>query len=156
MPVGAYGGKREVMEKIAPLGPVYQAGTLSGNPLSVAAGLTTLRLIKREAPHATLEQVTTRLCEGLAAAAEAAGVAFTSNQAGAMFGGFFRGGEVWNYEDAKGSDTERFARWHAEMLARGVYLAPSQFEAAFVSTAHDEQAIAKTIAAAEAAFAAVA
>jgi glutamate-1-semialdehyde 2,1-aminomutase len=155
MPVGAYGGRRDIMQRIAPLGPVYQAGTLSGNPLSVAAGLATLAVIKRDKPHAKLEATTTRLCTGLAERAAAHGIAWTHAVVGAMFGFFFQAGEVWNYEDAKRSDLARFAKFHGEMLRRGVYLAPSQFEAAFVSTAHDDAAIDQTLAAADEAFAAV-
>ncbi len=153
MPVGAYGARREIMAKIAPLGPVYQAGTLSGNPLSVAAGLTTLQLIERLDPYAALEASTAKLCAGLAARAGKHGIAWTGAQVGAMFGFFFQASEVWDYTDAKRSDTARFARWHGEMLARGVYLAPSQFEAAFMSTAHDDEAIELTLAAADEAFA---
>jgi glutamate-1-semialdehyde 2,1-aminomutase len=153
MPVGAYGGRRELMEKIAPLGPVYQAGTLSGNPLAVAAGLTTLRLIQHESPYAELERATGTLAEGLADRAKQHGIAWSDHRVGSMFGGFFREGEVWNYADAKQSDTDRFARWHTGMLARGVYLAPSQFEAAFLSTSHDETAIAHTLDAADETFA---
>ncbi|EDM75302.1 glutamate-1-semialdehyde aminotransferase [Plesiocystis pacifica SIR-1] len=152
MPVGAYGGRRDIMEKVAPLGPVYQAGTLSGNPLSVAAGLTTLRILEQEEPHEALEAATTTLCAGLAERAAKHGIAWTGTQVGPMFSGFFRSGEVWNYEDAKGSDLERFARWHTEMLARGVYLAPSQFEAGFFSTAHDAAAVQRTLDAADAVF----
>jgi glutamate-1-semialdehyde 2,1-aminomutase len=155
MPVGAYGGRRDIMQRIAPLGPVYQAGTLSGNPLSVAAGLATLAIIKRDRPHAKLEATTTRLCTGLAERAAAHGIAWTHAVVGAMFGFFFQAGEVWNYEDAKRSDLARFTRFHQEMLRRGVYLAPSQFEAAFVSTAHDDAAIDQTLAAADEAFAAI-
>jgi glutamate-1-semialdehyde 2,1-aminomutase len=153
MPVGAYGGRRDVMERIAPLGPVYQAGTLSGNPLAVAAGLTTLQLIQRDSPYEALEQATTELTQGLAERARKHGIAWTGHQVGSMFGGFFCDGEVWSYADAKRSDTDRFARYHGAMLARGVYLAPSQFEAAFVSTAHDATAIAHTLDAADEAFA---
>jgi glutamate-1-semialdehyde 2,1-aminomutase len=155
MPVGAYGGRRDIMQCIAPLGPVYQAGTLSGNPLSVAAGLATLAIIKRDKPHAKLEAAATRLCNGLAERAAAHGIAWTHAVVGAMFGFFFQAGEVWNYEQAKRSDLARFARFHAEMLRRGVYLAPSQFEAAFVSTAHDDAAIDQTLAAADEAFAVI-
>jgi glutamate-1-semialdehyde 2,1-aminomutase len=155
MPVGAYGGRRDIMEKVAPLGPVYQAGTLSGNPLSVAAGLTTLEIIRREAPHEALEAATARLCEGLAGAASASGIEWTASQVGAMFGGFFHPGPVHDYADAKKSDLDRFSRWHTQMLANGIYLAPSQFEAAFVSTAHDDEAIAQTVEAAKTAFAAL-
>ena len=156
MPVAAYGGKREIMERIAPLGPVYQAGTLSGNPLGVAAGLATLKIIEQTSPYELLEGRTRTLVEGLAARARAAGIPFTSNRVGSMFTGFFRDGTVYDYNDAKQSDLSRFAQWHGEMLARGVYLAPSQFEAAFVSTAHDDAIIETTLAAAEAAFTAVA
>lgn len=155
MPVGAYGGRRDIMQRIAPLGPVYQAGTLSGNPLSIAAGLATLAIIKRDKPHAKLEAAATRLCTGLAERAAAHGIAWTHAVVGAMFGFFFQSGEVWNYEDAKRSDVARFAKFHQQMLARGVYLAPSQFEAAFVSTAHDDAAIEQTLAAADEAFAAI-
>jgi glutamate-1-semialdehyde 2,1-aminomutase len=152
MPVGAYGGRREIMQKIAPLGPVYQAGTLSGNPLSVAAGLKTLEIIKRDRPHAALEAMTAKLVEGLDARAKAHGIPWTSCHVGAMFGFFFQAEPVHDYAEAKRSNLDQFARWHREMLARGVYLAPSQFEAAFVSTAHDEAAIEQTLAAADAAF----
>lgn len=153
MPVGAYGGRRDIMQSVAPLGPVYQAGTLSGNPLAVAAGLTTLRIIEREDPYALLDQRSTRLAEGLVAAAEAAGVAYCGNQVGAMLTGFFRKGPVENYDDAKASDLARFARFHDAMLQRGIYLAPSQFEAAFVSTVHDDAIIDRTLRAAAEAFA---
>ena len=156
MPVGAYGGKREIMQKVAPLGPVYQAGTLSGNPLSVAAGLKTLEIIKRDKPHAELEASTARLVAGLDERAAAAGIAWTSCMVGPMFGFFFQPDPVHDYAEAKRSDLARFACFHAEMLARGVYLAPSQFEAAFVSTAHDAAAIDQTLAAAAEAFAALA
>jgi glutamate-1-semialdehyde 2,1-aminomutase len=156
MPVGAYGGKREIMEKIAPLGAVYQAGTLSGNPVAVAAGLATLRVLEREKPYERLETQSARLFEGMAAHAAAAGVALTGNRVGSMFTGFFRDGQVHDYADAKGSDLVRFAAFHRAMLARGVYLAPSQFEAAFVSMAHDDAAIDFTLAAAKEAFAAIA
>ncbi|HRI06761.1 MAG TPA: glutamate-1-semialdehyde 2,1-aminomutase, partial [Nannocystaceae bacterium] len=156
MPVGAYGGKPAIMRHIAPLGPVYQAGTLSGNPLGVAAGLTTLRILERERPYAALEARSARLVAGLAGLAERSGIDMVSNRVGSMFTGFFCGGEVWDYAGAKRSDTGRFARFHREMLARGFYLAPSQFEAAFVSVAHDDDVIDATLAAAEGAFAALA
>lgn len=154
LPLAAYGGRREIMQHVAPLGPVYQAGTLSGNPLAVAAGLATLRAIERDPPYARLEALSARLADGLAARAEAAGVPYTGNRVGSMLTGFFRRGAVTNYQDAKGSDTAAFARFHQAMLAHGVYLAPSQFEAAFVSAAHDEAAIDLTLDAATAAFAA--
>ena len=155
MPVGAYGGRRDIMQTVAPLGPVYQAGTLSGNPLAVAAGLKTLQIIEREDPYPQLEQASERLASGLAQRAAAAGIPLQGNRVGSMFTGFFCSGEVWSYDDAKRCDLERFARWHREMLRRGVYLAPSQFEAAFVSTAHDEGLIAQTLDAAGEAFAAL-
>jgi glutamate-1-semialdehyde 2,1-aminomutase len=156
MPVGAYGGREEVMRAIAPLGPVYQAGTLSGNPLGVAAGLTTLAILERSDPYPALERQSAALVDGLARLAARHGVALSANRVGAMWTGFFRGGEVWDYSDAKGSDTALFGRFHREMLARGVYLAPSQFEAAFLSIDHDDAVIAQTLAAADEAFAALA
>jgi len=156
MPLAAYGGRREIMECIAPIGPVYQAGTLSGNPLGVAAGLATLKLIERDPPYAFLEAQSANLVTALSDAAASVGLPYTGNRVGSMFTGFFRSGGVWNYDDAKGSDLRRFATWHREMLARGVYLAPSQFEAAFLSTAHTDEIVAQTIAAAREAMAAVA
>jgi len=156
MPVGAYGGKREIMERVAPLGPVYQAGTLSGNPLGVAAGLATLEILARDNPYPALEATTTALVAALGERAARHGIDLSANQVGAMFCGFFRGGAVRNYADAKASDTVRFGRYHSEMLARGVYLASSQFEVAFVSVAHDSAAIERTLEAADGAFAAVA
>ena len=155
MPVGAYGGRREIMESIAPVGPVYQAGTLSGNPLGVAAGLKTLELIDRDPPYAELERRSARLAEGLAQHAAAAGLPFHGNRVGAMLTGFFRAGPVHDYADAKGSDLERFGRFHQQMLARGIYLAPSQFEAAFLSASHDDAIIDRTLEAAAEAFAAI-
>jgi glutamate-1-semialdehyde 2,1-aminomutase len=152
LPVAAYGGRREIMQQVAPLGPVYQAGTLSGNPLAVAAGLATLRILERDPPYARLEALSARLADGLTARARAAGVPYTGNRVGSMLTGFFRSGAVTNYADAKGSDTAAFARFHQAMLARGVYLAPSQFEAAFVSIAHDEAIIDFTLDAAAEAF----
>ncbi|MEX1368928.1 MAG: glutamate-1-semialdehyde 2,1-aminomutase [Nannocystaceae bacterium] len=153
MPVGAYGGRRDIMETVAPLGPVYQAGTLSGNPLGVAAGAKTLELIDRDPPYERLESRAARLADGLVERAAAAGIAYHGNRAGAMLTGFFREGPVWDYDDAKGSDLDRFARFHREMLARGIYLAPSQFEAAFTSVMHDEAIIDQTLDAAAEAFA---
>lgn len=156
MPVAAYGGKREIMEKIAPLGPVYQAGTLSGNPLGVAAGMTTLKVIERDSPYAALDAAAEKLGTGLVALADAAGLAYTSNRVGSMFTGFFRAGKVTNYDDAKQSDLEQFGRWHEAMLAGGVYFAPSQFEAGFLSIDHTDAIIDATLDAAKAAFAAAA
>ncbi|HUW58349.1 MAG TPA: glutamate-1-semialdehyde 2,1-aminomutase [Planctomycetota bacterium] len=148
LPVGAYGGRRDIMERIAPLGPVYQAGTLSGNPLAMAAGLATLEALKKPGTYEDLERKGKLLSDGLLAAAKEAGVRVTSNRVGSMMTLFFGPGKVTNYDDALTSDRERFARWHAGMLARGVYLAPSQFEATFVSTAHSGDDIRETIAAA--------
>jgi glutamate-1-semialdehyde 2,1-aminomutase len=153
MPVGAYGGRRDLMSQIAPAGPIYQAGTLSGNPVAMAAGLATLELIQAPGFHEALERSTHALCDGLEAAARDAGVAFTTTRAPGMFGLYFREGPVETFEDAKGSDTARFNRFFHAMLARGVYLAPSAFEAGFVSSAHGAAEIAHTVAAAREAFA---
>jgi glutamate-1-semialdehyde 2,1-aminomutase len=155
MPVGAFGGRRDIMERIAPLGPVYQAGTLSGNPVAMAAGLETLRQLGAPGFHARLLAATTRLVEGLAAAARAAGVPLATNHVCGMFGIFFTDRPaVTSFADATGCDVERFRRFFHAMLAEGVYLAPSAFEAGFVSAAHGEAEIDATLAAARRAFAA--
>jgi glutamate-1-semialdehyde 2,1-aminomutase len=154
LPVGAYGGRREIMELIAPLGPVYQAGTLSGNPLAMAAGIATLRLLSEPGVYQRLETLSARLADGLAAAARDAGVPYTANRVGSMLTGFFCPGPVYDYTTAKRADTHRYASYFQAMLERGVYLAPSQFEAGFVSLAHTEADIDATIDAAGAAFAA--
>jgi glutamate-1-semialdehyde 2,1-aminomutase len=156
MPVGAYGGRRELMQQIAPAGPIYQAGTLSGNPVAMAAGLATLDLIQAPGFHDELERRTHALCDGLEAAAREAGVAFCTTRAPGMFGLYFREGPVETFEDTKASDTARFNRFFHAMLRRGVYLAPSAFEAGFVSSAHGDAEIAHTLAAAREAFAEVA
>lgn len=153
MPVGAYGGRRDLMAQVAPSGPIYQAGTLSGNPVAMAAGLATLDLIRTPDFHAGLERSTHRLCDGLEAAAREAGIAFTTTRAPGMFGLYFREGPVETFEDAKASDTARFNRFFHAMLERGVYLAPSAFEAGFMSSAHGDAEIALTLAAARDAFA---
>ncbi|UTA55277.1 glutamate-1-semialdehyde 2,1-aminomutase [Lysobacter soli] len=153
MPVGAYGGRRDLMEQVAPSGPIYQAGTLSGNPVAMAAGLATLDLIQGPGFHTELERRTHVLCDGLEAAARDAGIAFTTTRAPGMFGLYFREGPVETFEDAKASDTARFNRFFHAMLGRGVYLAPSAFEAGFVSSAHGDAEIAHTIDAARASFA---
>jgi glutamate-1-semialdehyde 2,1-aminomutase len=146
LPVGAYGGRKDIMNKVAPAGPVYQAGTLSGNPLAVAAGLAMLRHLKAHPEvYDRLEARAAELC-----AAAPAGV--TVNRAGSMFTFFFTEGPVTDWESARRSDTARFGRFFRAMLERGIYLAPSQFEAAFVSAAHSEQDIRKTAAAAREAF----
>lgn len=156
MPVGAFGGKREIMEQIAPLGPVYQAGTLSGNPIAMAAGLATLEILSKPGFYEPVFERTTLLCEGLRAAAAEAGVPFTTNHAGTMFGGFFTAQPtVTNYEQVMACDTEAFNRFFHLMLEQGIYLAPASYEAGFMSNAHTEQDINQTIAAAAAAFAAL-
>jgi glutamate-1-semialdehyde 2,1-aminomutase len=153
MPVGAFGGKRDIMEQIAPLGPVYQAGTLSGNPIAMAAGLATLDIISAEGFYQPLFQNTDQLCRGLEEAATAAGVPFTTNCAGTMFGGFFTGEDsVSNYAQVMDGDTEAFNRFFHLMLEHGIYLAPACYEAGFMSSAHGEGDIAQTVAAAKLAF----
>jgi glutamate-1-semialdehyde 2,1-aminomutase len=148
LPVGAYGGRADLMERVAPSGPVYQAGTLSGNPLAMRAGIETLDILNASGTYERLEALGARLATGLAGAAKGAGVPAVVNRAGSMWTAFFDAGPVFDYETATRSDTKRYARFFHGMLARGVYLAPSQFEAAFVSTAHDEALIDRTIAAA--------
>ena len=152
MPVGAYGGSRQIMEQVAPSGPIYQAGTLSGNPMAMAAGLAMLELIQAPGFYEDLERKTMLLVDGLAAAAIDAGVPFSANRAGAMFGLFFVSEKVETYTQATACDVAAFNRFFHAMLARGVYLAPSAFEAGFVSAAHSEQDIADTLDAARAAF----
>ncbi|MDH7452930.1 glutamate-1-semialdehyde 2,1-aminomutase [Luteimonas composti] len=153
MPVGAYGGRRELMSQIAPAGPIYQAGTLSGNPVAMAAGLAMLDLVSEPGFHDRLEATTHALCDGLEAAARAAGVPFTTTRVGAMFGLFFTDAPtVDTYAQAVACDTAAFNRFFHAMLERGVFLAPSAFEAGFVSSAHDEAAIGATLEAARAAF----
>ncbi len=146
LPVGAFGGRADIMDQIAPDGPVYQAGTLSGNPIAMAAGLTTLELISEPGFHARLERRTERLVTGITAAAAEAGIAMTSNHLPGMFGLFFTGAErVTGFADVMACDQERFRRFFHGMLQEGVYLAPSAFEAGFVSGAHDDAAIDATI-----------
>ncbi len=155
MPVGAYGGRREVMEVVSPLGPVYQAGTLSGNPLAMAAGVETLRIIKEEGLPEALEDRGRRLEEGMAEAARRAGVATWGARRGSMFCTFFQEGPVRDFADAQRSDTEKFARFFHAMLERGVSIAPSQFEVGLLSSAHTETDIEATLEAAREAFAAI-
>ena len=146
LPVGAYGGSRELMEQMAPVGAIYQAGTLSGNPLAMAAGCATLdTLFAIEGAYARLEQLGQRLGAGLEAAASAAGVPLTVVQAGSTLTAFFREGAPTNYSEATTSDTAAFGRFHRAMLERGVHLAPSQYEGWFLSLAHDEALIDRTI-----------
>ena len=145
LPVGAYGGRKEIMEMVAPAGPMYQAGTLSGNPLAMTAGIKTLELLKRPGTYEQLEATTKRLAEGIQEAAKAAGLPVCGNSISAMFGFFLCDGPVRNFEEAKGNDSERFAKLHRAMLERGVYLAPSSFEAGFTSLAHTEADIDATL-----------
>lgn len=152
MPLGAFGGRRDIMEKIAPLGPVYQAGTLSGNPLSVAAGLATLKLIRAPGFYETLSAKTQRLCHGLTSAAQAHGIAFTAQSIGGMFGLYFAPGIPKNYAEIMQCDKAAFNRFFHAMLDSGHYLAPSAYEAGFVSAAHTEADIDSTIAAAQSIF----
>lgn len=153
LPVGAFGGRRDIMEQIAPLGPVYQAGTLSGNPLSLAAGLATLELACADGVHAQLGAAASRLTSGLQTAADRAGIPFTSNQVGGMFGFFFSAqSPVSRFSQVTQCDMERFRRFYHGMLDAGVYLAPSAYEAGFISTAHTDAVIDATIAAAEQVF----
>ena len=144
-PVGVYGGRADLMKRVAPEGPVYQAGTLSGNPVAMAAGLATLRETSKPGFYETLNRRTDRLVSGLQNAARRNGVAVTTGHAGSMWGLYFTPGPVRNYADAKQSETALFARWHKAALARGVFLAPSTFEAGFVSAAHSDADIDFTI-----------
>ena len=152
MPVGAYGGRREIMQKVAPSGPIYQAGTLSGNPVAMAAGLAMLELIQAPGFYADLENKTQLLADGLLAVASEAGVPFSVNRVCGMFGLFFTSEKVETYTQATQCDVATFNRFFHAMLKRGVYLAPSAFEAGFMSTAHSERDIAETLDAARGAF----
>jgi len=152
MPVGAYGGRRDLMERIAPSGPIYQAGTLSGNPIAMAAGLATLELIQANGFYEALEEKTNQLCDGLEGLAAAAGVPVTTNRSCAMFGLFFTDKKVESYADATACDIVAFRRFFHGMLKRGVYFAPSAYEAGFLSSAHGDSEIDQTLAAAREAF----
>ncbi|NJO72470.1 MAG: glutamate-1-semialdehyde 2,1-aminomutase [Leptolyngbyaceae cyanobacterium RM1_406_9] len=145
LPVGAYGGKREIMSMVAPAGPMYQAGTLSGNPLAMTAGIKTLQLLQQPGSYEQLDQITKRLTNGMLRVAQETGHVACGGQISGMFGFFFAEGPVHNYEDAKKSDLNKFARFHRGMLENGVYLAPSQFEAGFMSLAHTEADIDRTL-----------
>jgi len=153
LPVAAVGGRREIMERIAPLGPVYQAGTLSGNPVAVAAGLATLKLVDTPGFQARVEATARHLVEGLAAEAKRAGVAFSAQSIGSMFGLYFRATPPASFAEVMQCDARRFNRFFHAMLGRGVYFAPSAYEAGFVSAAHGAREIEETLAAARAAFA---
>jgi glutamate-1-semialdehyde 2,1-aminomutase len=149
LPVGAYGGRRDIMEMVAPAGPMYQAGTLSGNPLAMTAGIKTLELLRQPGTYEQLDRITKRLAEGLLQTAKETGHAAYGGQISGMFGFFFNAEPVHNYEDAKKSDLSKFSRFHRGMLQRGVYLAPSQFEAGFTSLAHTDADVDQTLAAAQ-------
>jgi glutamate-1-semialdehyde 2,1-aminomutase len=155
LPVGVFGGKRKFMDQLAPLGPVYQAGTLSGNPLAMAAGLATISYLQKHAAevYPQLEATTKAVAEGVALEASRAGVALTTNRVGSMWTWFFTKGPVTNFARAAKSDTQAFGRFHRAMLDRGIWLPPSQFEAAFISTAHGGAEVKATIGAAREAFA---
>ena len=155
LPVGAYAGKREIMEMVAPAGPMYQAGTLSGNPLAMTAGLVTLRELRQPGVFQALVAQTERLCRGIGQAAAEAGVPVFQTQVGTMFCTYFTEGPVTDYSSAKRSDTAAFGRFFQAMLQAGIYLAPSQFEAGFTSTAHTSDVIEATVTAARSAFQAV-
>ncbi len=149
LPVGAYGGRKDIMSMVAPAGPMYQAGTLSGNPLAMTAGIKTLELLQRPGMYGQLENITKKLIDGLLSIAREAGHEVTGGNISGMFGMFFTGEPVRNYEDAKKSDLHKFSRYHRGMLEQGIYLAPSQFEAGFTSLAHTDEDIEKTLAAAK-------
>ncbi len=155
LPVGAYGGPSEIMDLVAPLGPMYQAGTLSGNPLAMAAGCATLKHLRdhKQEIYPRLEKLSGELVEGVAAAAKEAGVTMCHNRVGSMFTWFFTKGPVKDWESASKSNTEAFGKFFRGMLDHGVYLPPSQYEAAFLGAAHTEQDVLQTIAAAKQAFA---
>jgi glutamate-1-semialdehyde 2,1-aminomutase len=155
LPVGAYGGASDIMDMVAPLGPMYQAGTLSGNPLAMAAGIATVRTLrdKRAEIYPQLEKLSAVLVDGVAAAAKGAGIPMRANRVGSMFTWFFTSDAVTDWNSASRSDTQAFARFHRAMLDNGVYLPPSQYEAAFLSASHTEENIQQTIAAAKKALA---
>ncbi len=155
LPVGAYGGRRDIMEQVAPAGPVYQAGTLSGNPIAMTAGLATLRRLRDRAVYERLEEAARRLCEGMSGAAREAGVEAVTNRVGSMFTTFFTAEPVHDWATAARADRDAYGRFFHSMLEEGVYLAPSQFEAAFIGVAHTDEFIDITIEAARRAFRAV-
>jgi glutamate-1-semialdehyde 2,1-aminomutase len=152
LPVGAYGGKRDLMANIAPQGPVYQAGTLSGNPLAMAAGIASLRELNQNGFYESLDRMAENLCAGLKSAAKDAGIAVSVERVGSMVGLFFREGKVNNFIEAKKSNLNLFSKYYTKMLERGIYLAPSQFEALFVSSAHDLDTIKTTLSVAKEVF----
>ncbi len=146
LPVGAYGGRKDIMEMVAPAGPMYQAGTLSGNPLAMTAGIETMKRLKEPGVYDELERKAKKLVDGIVAAAKKHGHAITGDQAGGMMGWYFCEGPVKNFQDAASkADAEKFGKWHRMMLERGVYLAPSMYEAGFMSMAHTDEDIERTI-----------
>jgi glutamate-1-semialdehyde 2,1-aminomutase len=152
LPVGAYAGRREVMETVAPAGPMYQAGTLSGNPLAMTAGIETLKVLREPGVFDGIKQKAARLAAGIGGAAEEVGVRIFQTRVGTMFSNFFTSGPVIDYDSAKASDTARFGRYFHAMLEKGIYIAPSQFEAGFISLAHSDEDIDQTVHAAREAF----
>ena len=155
LPVGAYGGRRDIMQMVAPAGPMYQAGTLSGNPLAMTAGIETLKAIQEPGVWDKLEAAGAQLIDGLTQAAKKNSIPVTTNRLGTMFGLFFQTGPVVNWETASRSNTDRFGKYFQAMLENGIYIAPSQYEAGFISTAHGSEEIEATIAAAEKAMAGI-
>jgi glutamate-1-semialdehyde 2,1-aminomutase len=145
LPVGCYGGRKDVMSKIAPEGPVYQAGTLSGNPLAMAAGIAALKILGQPGVYESLEEKTKKLTDGVKSAAEKTGVKIWQNRVGSMFSAFFTAEKVFDYASAKTSDTKKFSKFFALMLEKGIYIAPSQFEAGFMSLAHSDADIDATV-----------
>ena len=154
LPVGAYGGPKEIMDLVAPLGPMYQAGTLSGNPLAMAAGIAMLKQLseRKEEIYPKIEKLSGALVDGVMAAAKDAGVTLCANRVGSMFTWFFQNGPVTDWDSASRSDTEAFGKFFRAMLENGVYLPPSQYEAAFLGAAHTEEDVQRAIAAAKVAF----
>lgn len=155
LPVGAYGGRKEIMDCIAPIGNVYQAGTLSGNPLAMAAGIATLKELQNDDVYRILDEKTSKLMDGFKKAADNAGISLQTNHLGSMAGFFFSREEIFNFDDAKKCDLDLFAKFYKIMLEKGIYLAPSQFESCFVSLAHTDDDIDQTINAAQQAMAAL-
>jgi glutamate-1-semialdehyde 2,1-aminomutase len=152
LPVGAYGASRDIMQHVAPAGPVYQAGTLSGNPLAMTAGLATLKRLRDASVYERLERSGERLCRGLSEAAREAGIETVTNRVGSMWTSFFTNEPVTDWESASRSSRERYGKFFHAMLREGIYLAPSQFEAAFISIAHTDELLDKTVEAARKAF----
>jgi glutamate-1-semialdehyde 2,1-aminomutase len=152
LPIGAYGGRKDIMDAVAPLGSVYQAGTLSGNPLAMVAGMRTLSIMKEAGNYEKIEKLTERLCQGLQKKAKASRIDVVVNSAAGMFTLFFSSAKVTNFSDARKSDTGLYSKFFNRMLNRGIYMAPSQFEANFISIAHTDEDIEVTLNAAEGVF----